>query len=111
MLEQNTRDGPSTPLAPAGNALTDRLRKGSVCFRFTNQEHCSRCPSQRQSAELVRRVRDAVNRLGTLGVSGESALALGFTNGSRVIALPGSESTIRGYTAGMVILDEAARLT
>ena len=69
------------------------------------------CPSQRQSAELVRRVRDAVNRLGaSVGVDGESVLAVRFTNGSRVIALPASESGIRCYTAGMVILDEAARI-
>ena len=69
------------------------------------------CPSQRQSAELVRRVRDAVNRLsGAVGVQGESVLQVRFTNGSRVIALPASESGIRCYTAGMVILDEAARI-
>src|SRR5687767_4848645 len=69
------------------------------------------CPSQRQSAELVRRVRDAVNRLGGLvSVDGESVLQVRFTNGSRVIALPASESGIRCYTAGMVILDEAARI-
>lgn len=69
------------------------------------------CPSQRQSAELVRRVRDAVNRLGGLvAVDGESVLQVRFANGSRVIALPASESGIRCFTAGMVILDEAARI-
>jgi phage FluMu gp28-like protein len=69
------------------------------------------CPSQRQSAELVRRVADAVNRLGRpMRLVGESVLQLAFANGSRIIALPASESGIRCFTAGMVILDEAARL-
>lgn len=69
------------------------------------------CPSQRQSAELVRRVREAVNRLpGLVDLVGESVLAVELSNRSRIIALPASEGSIRGYTAGMVILDEAARI-
>jgi hypothetical protein len=67
--------------------------------------------SQRQSAELVRRVTDAINHLGRpLPIVAESVLALTFANRSRVIALPASEAGIRGFTAAMVILDEAARL-
>src|SRR5262245_52347839 len=69
------------------------------------------CPSQRQSAELVLRVRNAVNHLnGTVEVDGESALQIRLSNRSRIIALPASEGGIRGFTAGMVILDEAARI-
>ena len=34
-----------------------------------------------------------------------------FANGSRVIALPGSERTVRGYAgARLIVLDEAARV-
>lgn len=41
----------------------------------------------------------------------ESALRAQFGNGSRVLALPGSEKTTRGYAgARMIILDEAARV-
>ena len=68
------------------------------------------CPSQRQSAELVRRVVDATNRLGRpMPLVAESVTRLEFANGSRIIALPSTEGSIRGFTAGMVILDEAAR--
>jgi len=67
--------------------------------------------AQRQSAELVRRVTEAVSRLGSVvDLSGESVLQLAFTNRSRIIALPASESGIRCYTAGMVVIDEAARI-
>jgi Terminase large subunit, T4likevirus-type, N-terminal len=67
--------------------------------------------AQRQSAELVRRVTDAVMRLGDrVELSGESVLQLSFANRSRIIALPASESGIRCYTAAMVVIDEAARI-
>jgi hypothetical protein len=42
----------------------------------------------------------------------ESALRLELANGSRVVSLPGSERTTRGYSkAALIILDEAARIT
>src|SRR5258706_941383 len=41
---------------------------------------------------------------------GESFLKAEFTNGSRIIALPGTERTIRGLAGvAVVIIDEAAR--
>jgi terminase large subunit-like protein len=44
-------------------------------------------------------------------LTAESALRAEYANGSRVIALPGSEKTVRGYAgARLVVLDEAARI-
>jgi hypothetical protein len=41
----------------------------------------------------------------------ESALRAELGNGSRIVALPGSERTVRGYTgARLIVLDEAARV-
>jgi phage FluMu gp28-like protein len=37
-------------------------------------------------------------------------LSLELKNGSRIIALPGTEKTLRGFRAAMVIVDEAARV-
>ena len=68
-------------------------------------------PSLRQSGELFRRTMDGLNRLGRpVRVVAESALRAELANGSRVVSLPGTEHTVRGYTAGMVVLDEAARI-
>jgi hypothetical protein len=72
-------------------------------------------PSLRQSGELFRRVLGFYHGLGKLpsrpGVKAESALRLELMNGSRVISLPGSEKTTRGYSkANLIILDEAARI-
>jgi hypothetical protein len=68
-------------------------------------------PSQRQSAELFRSLMNLYNKLdGAPALSAESVLRAEFANGSRVISLPGSEKTVRGYSkADVVILDEASR--
>ncbi len=42
----------------------------------------------------------------------ESALRLELPNGSRIISLPGTESTIRGYSGvSLLVIDEAARVS
>lgn len=69
-------------------------------------------PSLRQSQELFRKTREFHQGLDvTPGTDQESALRVEFTNGSRIIALPGSEATIRGYSAPkLIIMDEASRI-
>lgn len=64
-------------------------------------------PTLRQSGELANKVRTLATRL-ELPLETESALRLGLSNGSRVIALPGAQEGIRGYSAHLVVLDEAA---
>src|SRR5262245_5269437 len=69
-------------------------------------------PSLRQSSELFRTVLDLFNAAGRpIAVTAESALRLELDNGSRVVALPGDEQTIRGYSGvGLLVIDEAARV-
>jgi len=68
--------------------------------------------SQRQSEELLRKVVTFFHQLGEPGGSrGESATALELNNGSRVLALPGSEETTRGYSASLLLIDEAAQVS
>jgi hypothetical protein len=69
------------------------------------------CPAQRQSAEAVRRVRDILVKVGAKLVS-DNVYALELDNGSRVLALPGSDDSIRGLTVdAWIVADEAARLS
>jgi hypothetical protein len=69
------------------------------------------CPAQRQSAEAVRRVRTELNKVGAEFVS-ENVYGLELKNGSRVLALPGSDDSVRGLTVdGWIVADEAARLS
>lgn len=69
-------------------------------------------PSQRQSGELFRTVIGFHAKLdGAPELTSETALRAELANGSRVLALPGTEKTIRGYAgADLVVLDEAARV-
>lgn len=71
-------------------------------------------PSLKQSSELFRTTRSLLKgtSLTVPGIVAESALRLELENGSRVITLPGTSETTRGYAAAtLVILDEAARTT
>jgi Terminase large subunit, T4likevirus-type, N-terminal len=69
-------------------------------------------PSQRQSAEMQRTIMSFHSKLqGAPALNSESVLKSEFSNGSRIIALPGTEKTIRGYAAAdLIIIDEASRV-
>ena len=69
------------------------------------------CPAQRQSAEAVRRVRDIV-LAAKQELRTDNTYGLELENGSRVLALPGDDDSIRGLTVdGWIIIDEAARVS
>jgi hypothetical protein len=69
-------------------------------------------PSLRQSAELFRTVAQQYSATGAqIPSTSESKLRLELENGSRVISLPASEATIRGFAGvDLLIVDEAARV-
>lgn len=69
-------------------------------------------PTERQSAELLLKARRIYNAARpSVAVENASALRLEFVNGSRIIALPGSEKTVRGFSDPvLVVIDEAARV-
>jgi len=69
-------------------------------------------PSQRQSTELFLKVTTTYKALGRPVPSNqESATTLVLANGSRVVSLPGTEGTTRGYSSvRLLIVDEAARV-
>jgi hypothetical protein len=69
-------------------------------------------PSQRQSAEMLRTIMGFHSKLeGVSALVGESVLKAEFANGSRILALPGTEKTVRGLAGvSLVIVDEASRV-
>lgn len=69
-------------------------------------------PSLRQSQELFRKCLDVYRALGRpIAPEAESALRLELENGSRIISLPGKETTIRGLSGvRLIIIDEASRV-
>ncbi len=69
------------------------------------------CPTQRQSAEAVRRVKGVLVQA-RIKLTTDNVYGLELENGSRVLALPGADDTVRGLTVdGWIIADEAARLS
>ena len=70
-------------------------------------------PSLRQSQELFRAVMKVQAGLGIrIDADAESTLRIELSNGSRIVALPGKEQTVRGYSAvGLLVIDEAARVS
>ncbi len=69
-------------------------------------------PSLRQSQELFKKARDIHRALKhPVPTEAESALRLELKNGSRIVSLPGKETTVRGYSgAALLVVDEAARV-
>jgi len=69
-------------------------------------------PGERQSKELLRKVTafyEALDR--PVPAEAENTLTLELENGSRIVALPGNETTIRGYSGvRLLIVDEASRV-
>ncbi len=69
-------------------------------------------PALRQSQELFGKVADFYRGLDRpVPPQAERRLSLELENGSRIITLPGSERTIRGFSgASLLLVDEAARV-
>lgn len=69
-------------------------------------------PSARQTGEFVRKAAGFLRRLKIRPKGdGDNEMSLMFPNGARIVGLPGSEATIRGFSAvSLLLVDEAARV-
>jgi hypothetical protein len=69
-------------------------------------------PSDRQSSELFRKVVDLYDACGRpVPTTARTARRLELANGSRVLSLPGTERTVRGFSeVALLVIDEAARV-
>ncbi len=66
-------------------------------------------PTLRQTGELIRKVGGFLDAAGTPWKGGKLGGTLG--NGSRVVAIPGQEANVRGFSApSLIVIDEAARV-
>lgn len=69
-------------------------------------------PSARQSSEFLRKASGMSRKLGIRPRGdGDNEISLLFPNDARIVGLPGSECTVRGFSAvSLMIIDEAARV-
>jgi hypothetical protein len=106
--------GPTLVLAArqGGKSLASSLAAVHVALYKADSTVLCVSPGIRQSGLLFQKCIAAYRGLGRPVISeSETALQLQLENGSRIVALPGSnEATLRGYTAALVVIDEAARV-
>ena len=104
LLNCSRQAGKSTTAAVLG--LHEALyRPGSLTILVS--------PSQRQSSELFRKVIELREKLpsGSSGLTEDNKLSMTVKGGGRVLSLPGSEATIRGFSgATLIVEDEASRV-
>jgi hypothetical protein len=63
----------------------------------------------RQACQFMYRAKGMVRSLGIkLADGGNTLCSIQLANGSRILALPGTEETVRSFTANMIFIDEAA---
>lgn len=68
-------------------------------------------PSLRQSQEMFRKIAAFYAARGKpIPPEAENSLSLVLENGSRVLAMPAGEGTIRGYSVDLLVVDEGARV-
>jgi hypothetical protein len=69
-------------------------------------------PSQRQSGEFIRKAADFLARLGIKRRGdGDNICSVLLPNRSRIVGVPGNDSTVRGFSAvSLLLIDEAARV-
>jgi hypothetical protein len=99
-----SRQAGKSEVAAALSVREALLRPGSLILLLS--------PSERQSGELQSKVFACYDALeAPVPARKRTELQLHLTNGSRIIALPENERTIRGYSgARLLVVDEAARV-
>jgi hypothetical protein len=70
-------------------------------------------PSLRQSGEFLRKATGFARKLGIRPKGdGDNEISLELPNRSRIVGLPGSEATVRGFSAvSLLLVDEASRVS
>jgi hypothetical protein len=64
-----------------------------------------------QASIFFRKAMSAYRALGKpVAPKVENRLSLELVNGSRIVTLPGQEANVRGYTADLILIDEASRI-
>lgn len=79
------------------------------CRHYSNFLAAIVSPSMKQSTEVKLKAKNGLIRLGEELVQ-DSQDTITLDNGSRIISLPGSPKSVRGWSAGLLIIDEAAFL-
>lgn len=94
----------------AGKSTATAVIATQVAALNPGQTVLAVAPTERQARLLYDKISEFIARLGASapGVDVRTLTTLKLRNGSQVLALPGTAANIRGYSANLVIVDEAA---
>ncbi len=92
------------------------IAAGKALHRAVKQPGCLvlvASPTERQSGEFLRKAKTLAARAGERAAGdGHNRISLRLKNGSRIVGLPGTEGTVRGFSAvSLLIIDEASRVS
>ena len=96
-----------------GKSTTSAIKAVHHAYFNPNSVILVASPSLRQSAEFLKKAEKAVAQLGIrVRGDGVNQCSIQLPNGSRIIGLPESEGTIRGFSAvSLLMIDEASRVS
>jgi hypothetical protein len=96
----------------SGKSTTTGAKALHKALFFDNTLTLLVSPSLRQSAELFKKITGFLKRVkNPPHLIEDNKLSLTFDTGSRIVSLPSSEDTIRGFSAvDLIIMDEASRI-
>ena len=96
-----------------GKSTTSAVKAVHHAYFNPNSVILVASPSLRQSAEFLKKAEKAVAQLGIrVRGDGVNQCSIQLPNGSRIIGLPESEGTIRGFSAvSLLMIDEASRVS
>lgn len=111
LLRSSAKQGILNCTRQWGKSLMAAIMAVHRAYFYPNSLVVVASPTERQSAEFVLKCRQMLTRLGvrTRG-DGHNRISLLLPNGSRIVGLPGTEATVRGFSAHMLIIDEASRV-
>jgi len=94
-----------------GKTTVTAIRAVHRAAAFERQTIVIVSPTLRQSRLLANRCREFASKLPfELGTDGTNARSIVFPNGSQILPLPAHADRVRGFTANLLIVDEAARV-
>ena len=93
-----------------GKSTTSAIKAVHHAYFNPNSVILVASPSLRQSAEFLKKAEKAIAQLGIrVRGDGVNQCSIQLPNGSRIIGLPESEGTIRGFSAvSLLMIDEAS---
>ena len=95
-----------------GKTQTTSYKSLNVALTQPGRDVLIISPSQRQSVEMLLRIKSIYRGMRQVGkLTKDNDSEIGLPNGSRVVSLPGTEGTVRGFAnVRLLIIDEAARV-